>query len=452
MQKITVFISLALIGLSLFGCKKYLDAKSNKKLVIPSSVQDLQALLEYYARVNQFDPAAPEKSADDYYLTLTDWSSLTVETDRRTYTWEKDYLFPAGANDWSYCYDNVYRANVVLQNLPSVERTGLNAAGWDNAKGHALFLRASSFLKIAWIWAGAYNESTAGKDLGIPLRLSPDINEPSVRSTLRQTYEQIIADAKQAVPLLPVTPLHVLRPSKAAAYALLARTYLSMRRYTEAWLYADSCLQLNNALVDYNTLNANASYPLPRFNKEVLFEAYMNTPSMLANTKAKIDSFLYQSYSPNDLRKTLFFKNNNNGTYGFRGGYSGLPNLFDGIAIDEIYLVRAECYARTGNTAAAMDDLNALLVKRWKTGTFVPYTAVDQADALKKILLERRKELLMRGLRWIDIKRLNKEGANIILQRSLNGHTYTLPPNDPRYALPIPEDVIQLSGMQQNPG
>ncbi|SEM08104.1 hypothetical protein SAMN05216436_101351 [bacterium A37T11] len=57
----------------------------------------------------------------------------------------------------------------------------------------------------------------------------------------------------------------------------------------------------------------------------------------------------------------------------------------------------------------------------------------------------------MRGLRWMDIKRLNKEGANITLTRNLNGQIYTLPPNDPRFALPIPEDVIDLSGMQQNP-
>ena len=67
------------------------------------------------------------------------------------------------------------------------------------------------------------------------------------------------------------------------------------------------------------------------------------------------------------------------------------------------------------------------------------------------ILLERRKELLMRGLRWMDLKRLNMEGAAITLTRTVNGQVYTLPPNDLRYALPIPEDVIAISGMQQNP-
>jgi starch-binding outer membrane protein, SusD/RagB family len=63
---------------------------------------------------------------------------------------------------------------------------------------------------------------------------------------------------------------------------------------------------------------------------------------------------------------------------------------------------------------------------------------------------ERRKELTMRGLRWIDIKRLNKEGAGIVLKRLIGDKTYTLQPNDPRYALPLPADIILNTGMQQN--
>ncbi len=103
-----------------------------------------------------------------------------------------------------------------------------------------------------------------------------------------------------------------------------------------------------------------------------------------------------------------------------------------------------------------MNDLNTLLINRWKvdpvTGktTYTSQTASDEKEALDKILLERRKELLYRGLRWTDIKRLNKLGANISLTRIINGQTFTLPPKDLRFALPIPEDVISLSGMEQN--
>lgn len=116
-----------------------------------------------------------------------------------------------------------------------------------------------------------------------------------------------------------------------------------------------------------------------------------------------------------------------------------------------MYLIKSECEARTGNTGYALEDLNALLGKRYSNATpYIPFTTTDAAILLQKILEERRKELLMRGLRWMDIKRLNKENANITLVRKAGGQTYTLPPNANYYALPIPTDIIQNSGIKQN--
>ena len=136
---------------------------------------------------------------------------------------------------------------------------------------------------------------------------------------------------------------------------------------------------------------------------------------------------------------------------GIKRGYSGTINAYSGLAMDEVYLNRAECLARSGNIVGAMNDLNTVLINRWKTGTYTNQTAVSQSDALQKILTERRKELLFRGLRWIDIKRFNKENAGWILTRILNGTTYSLSPNSPLYVLPIPDNEISDSGITQNP-
>jgi tetratricopeptide (TPR) repeat protein len=289
------------------------------------------------------------------------------------------------------------------------------------------------------------------------LRLSSDINIPSTRSTVQQTYDQVIADLKKAADLLPENSGYATRPNKISAYGALARVYLSMGAYVNAGKYADLYLTKQSTLMDYNTINVSASPVFPLFNPEYIYYSrpYLFTAatSLLG---AKIDSVLYKSYAANDLRKSLFFSTNADGSIAFRGSYEGQAGVFasvpvDGICTDEMYLVRSECYARAGNKNAALDDLNALLIKRWKTNLFMGVTATDAADALTKILAERRKELLFRSVRWTDIRRLNLEGANITLQRLINGVVYTLPPNDLRYVELIPVEVLNLAPLPQNP-
>ena len=82
----------------------------------------------------------------------------------------------------------------------------------------------------------------------------------------------------------------------------------------------------------------------------------------------------------------------------------------------------------------------------------MPVTVTDADELLRIILQERRKELLFRSLRWTDLRRLNKDSRfAVTLTRKLNNDTYTLPPNDARYVLPIPQQEIEESGIQQNP-
>lgn len=448
-------ITLATVWLLIIqtACKKFLNEKPRQSLAIAVSLQDFQALLDHHPTMLNVDPGAAEISADDYYLNTADYNTL-AENFRRMYVWQPDQLFAPNSNDWFNVFRPVYRCNMVLEGISNVPVTASNQFQWNDVKGQAHFYRAKSYLQAAYIWTLMYDKNSAAIQPGLPLRLNTDFNTVSVRNTVEETFQQIIEDAKQATFLLPVTVQHCVRPSRAAACALLARAYLAMSEYDSCFKYANASLQLKNTLIDYNNVNAALSFPFQSFpdnsNPEILHLSYMPNPAPVNPSRAKVDSLLYGSYTTNDLRKIVFFKNNNNSTFSFKGSYQSNA-LFSGIATDEVILMRAECYARKQDATAAMNDLNTLLIKRWKTGTFIPFTASTPVEALDLILLERRKELLMRGLRFIDIKRLNKEGLNNILLRNINNTTYSLPPDDLRYALPIPEDVIALSGMQQNP-
>ncbi len=447
LKKYCIFLSIIIIS----SCSKFLEEKPNKSLVIPSKVRDLQALLDNNSIMNSYAATSGEAASDNYYVTDVIYNALSKNTEKQAYIWQDD-IFTDYPNDWARIYDVVNASNIVLDEIDNIE--DITATNFDRnfAKGAALFFRAKSFLEAIQIWGKAYNKATAGDDLGIPLRLHSDFNQVSSRSSVKATYEQILSDLHAAAGLLTERMEHVIRPSKIAAYGMLARTYLLMNNYEMAGKYTDSTLQYYSGLIDFNTLNANDANPIKQFNNEVVFQNINSSiPSILSRTRAIVDSNLIKQYEGNDLRRAVFFLKNSDGSYSFKGNYSGSSAFFNGIATDEMYLIAAECFVRQGNLELGAQSLNNLLVKRYKAGTFNDFHFQDAKAALQIVLNERRKELLFRLLRWGDIKRLNANGENIVLTRMLSGKTYTLPPNDLRYALPLPSDIIQLSGMQQNP-
>jgi tetratricopeptide (TPR) repeat protein len=432
------------VALSMMSCTKFLDKRSDTRLAVPETLEDNQALMD---RNNVFNNAAMsgEVSAGDIYVTDQDFNLASEEADKRLYTWQPDRVARMDGNDWSYCFFKMNIFNTVLYDL---EKYGIS--GSENLRGQALVYRAANYLEAAQLWCLAYNKTTAASEPGMPLRLDPDMNRPSVRATLQQTYEQIIKDLQEAVGLLPVSQVSVIRPSKLAALGFLARTYLYMGDYEKALLYGKQLLDLYSTLIDFNVLNKLESYPLKTRNAEVLwYSSYPSSPLLGVNV-AKIPLDLYNSYDENDLRKSIYFKTNTVGEILFRGNYSGSSTRVTTLSTDEMYLTVAECYARLNDVSSAMKMLNKLMIKRWAANTFTDFTAANKEDALKIILAERRKELLLRSLRWADIKRYNRDGANITLVRTISGNTYTLPPNDLRYAIAIPEDIIKLTGMSQN--
>jgi len=452
----TISVLILVIGFLNIGCKKFLDEKSNKKLAIPQTLEDLQALLDNTGGINEAGPSEGEISADDYYLTDADWGGLTYETDKNVYNWGNGIIFSDKVSSgWSLGYKTIYYCNTALEGLKKLGPDIQQGQQFKETKGQAHFFRANAFLDMAIIWCKAYDEKSSSTDLGLPLHLVTDFNAKLTRANLQQTYQQTINDLKTAINLLPNHPISKWRGSKAASYGLLARTYLSMRDYQNAYLNADSCLQHCNDLIDYNTLDNASNTPIPLNNPEVIFNRSIQTTEAISTATAKISDDLYKSYADNDLRKVVFYRLRPDGTLRFKGNYRQGSSLFSGISTNEIYLIRAECLARNGDIEEAMTDLNHLLVNRWKKQngrtTFIDLKANSKAEALSSILEHRRKELIMRGLRWMDIKRLNKEGVNISLKRIINGQTYELPANDHRFALPLPENVIRLSGMQQNP-
>jgi tetratricopeptide (TPR) repeat protein len=450
-MRIRYLFQLAFIACILVSCsKEFLDKKSDKSLIIPKTLDDFHELLNNESVMN-ITPALGEISADNYYLADNSWLSLYTNTEKNAYVWAKDVYQGESVSDWNIPYQQVFYANIILDGLDNIQRDSTNKVTWDNIKGNALFHRAFAFYNLACLFAAPYDPTTSSSDPGIPLRLHADINETVGRGTVANTYMQIINDAKQAALLLPPIPDYKTHASKAATFGLLARVYLNMGQYKEAGQYADSCLQIDDSLMNYNGINTTSRLPFKQFNKEVIYESEIISYGIFYPSLTAIDSTLYQSYDSTDLRKKIFFTIGRSGYPNFKGYYSGRYNLFGGIAVDEMYLVRAECYARQDKVAAALADLNKLLENRYATNNFVPLMTLSAGDALNMILKERRKELVFRELRWQDLRRLNKDPQfAITLRRQEGDQVYTLSPNSPNYVLPIPQNEITEDNIQQN--
>lgn len=445
MRRINLLLLSCLFCWIFTGCKEYLSIKSSNELAVPIELSDLQAILDDFSYMNELrTPSYLQAASDDFFLPEASFNSLLPEL-KLLYKWESfDYRH---RNDWSQAYTPIYNSNYCLEILADIPKQKEEGNLWNNVYGSALFYRSYYFLQLLWTYAKAYDPKGNNDSRGIVIKTTTDFNQKSVFSSVEDSYHKVIEDVKVALEYLPDLPLLVTRPSKAAAHALLARAYLSMNLYKEAFLHANETLKLYSEVMDFNLpsdgININANNPFVRFTKETIFYSETNQVFPVHSpNRALVDTVLFELYDDADLRKKAFFRPNDR-YQRFKGTHSHSINwLFSGLSTPEVLLIRAECYARLGSIEESMHDLNTLLIKRWdKNFSFFGKSALNQDEALSLVLEERRKELVMRGLRLSDIKRLNIEGRAIVLNRLIEGEIITLEPNSEKYQLVLPSDL-----------
>jgi hypothetical protein len=124
----------------------------------------------------------------------------------------------------------------------------------------------------------------------------------------------------------------------------------------------------------------------------------------------------------------------------------GIVN-FKAFRTGEMYLIRAEAYARLGgaNEALGLADLNTLRAAR--ISGYVP-VALAGAALLTAIEQERRKELVGEGHRFLDLKRTTRT-----INRSGCVNFCTLTPASREWVFPIPQtEILANPAMEQSDG
>lgn len=401
---------------------------------------------------------------DSAYLSLMDLSY------QNGYAWKDNlYLPDADAVEWGTFYGQNYTYNVVANNVMSVVDDNLpkkKALLAEARTGRALM----HFMLLNY-FAKPYDPATAATDPGVPLVTTANaVASGFKRARVQEVYDYIINELVSAIPDLPeVTPMR-LRMGKSAGYYILGQVYFTMGKYDLALAALQQCkTSLSNTAVplqfyDYNKVMPTWTSPfMPSYGAFNMPQAFDNQENIylkqvilltfsFANV-AMLSPAVLAKYDPADLRLKFFY-----GTDYFTGSIQ-LPYLLHnsplainfGPSLPGLYLMLAECKARTGDLAGATADLITLRSNRLPAAK-AGVDATTQEGLIRFAVDERLREYACTGMRWFDMRRLSNDPLfkNVTYTHQLGSATFTLPKK--RLTLKIPPKILMLNpGMEDNP-
>ncbi len=445
MKKIIRIIVIS-ITFGMMSCSSFLDIKSDKSLAVPNRLSDMQALLNFANTMNnEYVVSLSEIASDNIYLTDNVWGAILADEDRAPYIWDR---IPVKEKYWPVAYNRILNSNVVIQGIDQIQEG--SSVQRNHLKGAALFYRAVSFFDLLQVFSRSYEEALANSEPGIVIRLTANIDEELERSSQAQGMQQIEDDLLGAIALMSDQfPIYPTQASKVAALGMLSRYYLMKRDFVKALEFANRALKMKDFLLDYKQ-SVTSKYPFARYNDEVLFFVTSEASNVLQESRARVHPDLYRMYADTDQRKQLYFTRNADGYYAFSGDYSRNTSSykFCGLTSAEILLTQIECNIRLDNIEDAITGLYRFVDHRY----LVRPSGIDMMDKdelLRFVLAERRKELVFRGLRWFDIRRLTKEESGVTeILRKIQGIDYSITYEEIKsFRFLFPQSVTEQTGM-----
>lgn len=494
---------------------------SCSKSFIELSPEDQQSSATFYQTETQFQQALTAAYAPLRDLLNNDFYTAEMRSDNTHYQFYRvnrgtAYVYKENIPDFMDDAVNTYTNNVYFQPYKGISRANIIIQRIENADitqdskadivGQAKFLRAFFYFKLVRYFGA------------VPLYLTEVTNADQAfvaRSSVDSVYNQIIADAQDAISLLkaPTAFPQSGKATKGAATMLLADVYMARHKYPEAETLLKTLPAMGYELLpDYASVFSTSN----KNSKESIFEVQY----MQGLQAGQQSNFIYQflprtinttlitgvatnnrttggyntptqdlidAYEPNDKRKDAsiavaegtynasdeFTISANKSIIGYvpAAGKIGVPyikkylhphtnpnNTDDNWPIyryADALLLLAEAENEQGKTGEALANLN---VVRQRAG-LDPSTENNQVLLRDAIAHERRVELAFENHRWHDLVRTGKaiEVMNAFGVKQKQLYDYLLPGSynvtENRLIYPIPESEIGLNpALTQNPG
>lgn len=460
-----IILTLLLVTTVFGACKDKLNVVPYDSLSTSESLSDVNGLsaalagaysgLRNNSYYGQEFMAIGEISADNVYISITN-SNRYITTFRRDYT-----TIDADVNSiWDQIYAVLLEANNIINNADAAKG---DATQKNIIKGQALFIRALCHFDLVRLFAKPYTQGD-GSQLGVPIETKFEVGTPA-RNTVAEVYTQVINDLTAAKTLLADESIgDAYDVNKYAVSALLSRVYLykgdNTNAITEASVVIGSGQYTLTPPADLPTFYTTSNNPEEIFTLRFLAsesqgsENYGGLYLRPGYGDVRVSPDLVNDFEPGDARRNFIspfsaspseFQNDKfSGEAGIFGLYS--PKV---LRLAEIYLNRAEAYAKTSQYPLAIADLNTLRAKRGLPAL----TTVADADVLTRVLDERRKEFMFEGQRFFDLTRNSVDVERGYCQQitevsapcSISATAFNA-------ILPIPQQEINVNPIPQNPG
>ncbi len=417
--------------------------------------------------------------------------------DMQTAEWgriDNEYLYEYTAqgsdvDTWSVPYWLLRHVNSMLSFIDGIETvTDDEAAEKLDIKGQALTIRALAHFDLCRQFGRQYSHDN-GASLGVPiLTRVPDPYEKLPRNTVAEVYAQVIADLKEAIPLLS-TGKRLGKMNAWAAKTLLARVYLYMEDnenayttavdiidnspyslmaradYVDSWSNSsgssEAIFSVMNNESDNSGLEGVANLSDPEgygqfIASQDLIDLIRSDPDDIRNEMLYIDQTSdpvadatwgrVLKYPGNGNTKAIIVAHQESGSPLVGSAYIGNVSI---LRLSEVYLIAAEAAIKNTDAANATTYLNAI-VERANPAATVAQVDVD----LDRILTERRKELCAEGHRFFDLIRNKRD-----IIRSNSARIFDIA-NTPfliewdyyKVIFPIPQSELNINPITQNDG
>lgn len=450
------FLFLISLALTLTSCSGFLEEASQDKDYIRSWT-DLDELLkgDCYLRAENHGEFTSHNNMGMFLHLLADeieehnagGTEASCKSDQHQYmfgvmSWasrmgasQDNTQFFSENREWTQVYKRINIANNVIEAAKTVPQTNDEESnGTHKVLAEAYFLRAYFYFWLTNIFANPYNPATAADELGVPLKISTEIQDIMfTRNTLKECYDQILADLLAAEEHMEqvknFSRKNIYTANLESIQMLLSRVYLYVQDWQKAKEYSQKVIASHPAIENLRTTK-NAF--MVKSNPENIFSmGGCDLMRMIATDYQSVRVALnfYNSYHKDDLRKQQWFWNYTMFTgltmapapkkeyeptdsYYYQGNYS-LPctsernetsSLF-WLRSGEAYLNLAEAEAYLGNEEASKATLLKLMQNRYAEDAADLKLEETGDEYIARLREERKYELACQGHRWFDLRR-----------------------------------------------